>query len=107
MVVLTLRGRPWMRSFRLKTIQNIEFFVFHVLREFCSFYAPRTLSPCCSHPFDEATYYGVSHTPTKGIDAFVSFKNLTKHGVPCFSHFGQVLLVSRSEDIVILFFTSV
>ena len=71
----TLRGRAWMPSFHVKRIPNIEFFLFHVLHEFCSFYALRTFSPCCSLPFDKATHYGTPDNRSKGMDAILFFQN--------------------------------
>ena len=106
MVLPTLRGREWMPSFRFKMIRSIEFLVFHVLCEFCSFYAPSTFSHCCALPFDEATHYGAPHTPSKGMDAFVSFQNDPRYRVHCISRFVLVLLILRSEDLLTLFFTS-
>ena len=107
MLVPTLRGMGWMSSFRFKTIQNIEFLVFHVLREFCSFYAPRAFSPCCSYPLDEVTHYSGSHTPRKGMDAFFSFQNDSKCRVPCISRFARVLLVLRSKGVFTFLFISI
>ena len=73
------------------------FLGFHNLREFCSFYTPRTFSRCCSLPFEVATHYGAPHTPRKGMHAFVSLKKDPKHSVPWFPRFARVLLVLHSR----------
>ena len=106
MGLLTLRGMAWTRSFRIKTIRNIDFLAFHILCKFWSFYALRTLSPCCLLGSDEASCYGAPHAPRKDMYALISFKNNPKHRLPWFSRFVRVLLVLRSEDLFTLLFTS-
>ena len=86
---------------------NVPFF--YVLLEFCSFYALRTLSTCCSVPFDEATQYRVPHTPKKGMYVFISFYALRTLS-PCCSlpldeatHYGALHMSRKGVDALLSF----